>query len=38
MLIMWGTPDYLIIIRSEEMADSYRKQFEMLWKGAKKKK
>lgn len=38
MLIMWGTPDHLIIIRSKEMAEAYRKQFEMLWRDTKKKK
>ena len=37
MMIIWGTPDHAIIIRSKEMADSYKKQFEMLWKIAKKR-
>jgi len=32
--IVWGNPDYLIIIRNREIADSYRKQFELLWKTA----
>lgn len=34
-IIVWGNPDYLIIIRSKAVADSYRKQFELLWKIAK---
>jgi len=34
--IMWGKPDYLIIIRNKNVADSYRKQFEFLWKTATK--
>ncbi|MBI5389900.1 hypothetical protein HZB02_00240 [Candidatus Woesearchaeota archaeon] len=33
-IIVWGNPDYLIIIRNREVADSYRKQFELLWKTA----
>ncbi|MBI3334327.1 winged helix-turn-helix transcriptional regulator [Candidatus Pacearchaeota archaeon] len=36
-IIVWGNPDHLIIIRSKEVADSYRKQFELLWKMAKKR-
>lgn len=35
-IIVWGNPDYLIIIRNKGVADSYRKQFELLWKIAKK--
>ena len=34
-IIVWGNPDYLIIIRNKGVADSYRKQFELLWKTAK---
>lgn len=34
-IIVWGNPDYLIVIRNETVADSYRKQFELLWKIAK---
>ena len=30
--LVWGNPDYLIIIRSKEVANSYRKQFELLWR------
>ncbi len=32
--IVWGNPDYLIIIRSKDVAESYRKQFGLLWKMA----
>lgn len=35
-IIVWGNPDYLIIIRNKGVADSYRKQFELLWHIAKK--
>lgn len=35
-IIVWGNPDYLIIIRNKGVADSYRKQFELLWKITKK--
>jgi sugar-specific transcriptional regulator TrmB len=34
--IIWGNPDYLIITRNKEVADSYRKQFELMWNVAKK--
>ena len=34
--MVWGNPDYLIIIRSKAVSDAYRKQFELLWKIAKK--
>lgn len=34
--IIWGNPDYLIIIRNIGVADSYRKQFELMWNVAKK--
>ena len=34
-IMILGNPDYLIIIRSKEVAESYRKQFEFLWKQAK---
>ncbi len=34
--IIWGNPDYLIIIRNKEASDCYRKQFELMWKVAKK--
>lgn len=35
-IIVWGNPDYLIIIRNKGVAESYRKQFELLWSIAKK--
>ncbi len=35
-IIVWGNPDYLIIIRNKGVADSYRKQFELIWSIAKK--
>ena len=35
-IMIWGNPDYLIIIRSKEVAEAYRKQFELLWKVAEK--
>ena len=34
-IIVWGNPDYLIIIRNKGVANSYRKQFELLWKASK---
>ncbi|MBT3406942.1 hypothetical protein HN419_07340 [Candidatus Woesearchaeota archaeon] len=37
IMIIWGTPDYLIIIHSKQMADAYRKQFKLLWEIAKTK-
>lgn len=36
-VIVWGNPDYLIIMRNKGVAESYRKQFELLWVTAKKK-
>ena len=35
-MMILGEPDHLIIIRSKEIADAYRKQFEVLWRAAKK--
>src|SRR3989344_1029121 len=35
-IIVWGNPDYLIIIRNKGVAEAYRKQFEFMWKIAKK--
>jgi len=32
---IWGEPIYLIIIESEKLAESYKKQFNALWKMAK---
>jgi len=34
--LIWGTPNYAIIIENETLADSYRKQFNLMWKHAKK--
>jgi len=34
-IIVWGNPDYLIIIRSKDVAEAYKKQFELLWQIAK---
>lgn len=31
-----GNPGHLVIIRSKDVADSYRKQFELMWSAAKK--
>ncbi|MCX6767781.1 MAG: hypothetical protein NTY90_03585 [Candidatus Micrarchaeota archaeon] len=36
VLIVAGSPDVALIIRNKEMADTYRKQFELLWATAKK--
>lgn len=34
-IIIWGNPNYLIIIRNKGVADSYRKQFGLMWNIAK---
>lgn len=34
-ILVWGNPDHLIIIRNKNVADSYRKQFELMWKMVK---
>ena len=34
--LLWGNPNHLIIIRNQEVADTYRKQFYVLWELAKK--
>ena len=34
-IFLWGTPNYLILIENKEVANSYRKQFDILWKVAK---
>lgn len=34
-IIIWGNPNYLVIIRNKGVADSYRKQFELMWSIAK---
>lgn len=33
--VIWGKPTYAIVIENEEVFDSYRKHFELLWKIAK---
>ncbi len=35
-ILVWGNPDHLIIIRNKSVADSYRKQFELMWSLAKR--
>lgn len=35
-LFLLGIPYYLIVIENKEVADTYRNQFELLWKTAKK--
>lgn len=35
-IIMWGNPNYLIKIKSKDISDSFRKQFELMWKIAKR--
>ena len=35
-IIIWGNPDYAIIIENKNLADTYRKQFNLLWKISKK--
>ncbi len=37
-IIIWGRPNYGIIIKSKQIADSYKKYFMMLWNIAKKRK
>lgn len=36
VLIVFGSPDVAVIIKNGEMADAYRRQFELLWKMAQK--
>lgn len=33
-IFLWGEPNYLILIENKKVADSYRNQFEILWKAA----
>ena len=35
-ILVWGNPDHLIIIRNKNVAEAYRKQFELMWGIAKK--
>ena len=34
-ILLWGRPHHLILIESKEVAESYRKQFGLIWKLAK---
>ncbi len=34
-ILTFGNPDHLIIIRNKKIADSYKKQFELMWSIAK---
>lgn len=36
-IFLKGNPDYLILITSQQVADTYRKQFEVLWGFAKER-
>lgn len=36
VIIIWGNPDHVLFIENKALADSYRKQFNLLWKIAKK--
>ncbi|MFH1895028.1 MAG: helix-turn-helix domain-containing protein [archaeon] len=36
-LFLWGLPNYFILIENKTVADSYRKQFSILWDKAKEK-
>jgi len=35
-IIIWGNPNYAIMVENKDLADSYRKQFNLLWKISKK--
>ena len=35
-IIIWGNPNYAIIIKNKNLADAYRKQFNLLWKISEK--
>ncbi|HLC95701.1 MAG TPA: helix-turn-helix domain-containing protein [Candidatus Nanoarchaeia archaeon] len=35
-LIIWGNPNHAIIINNKNLADSYKKQFNVLWKISKR--
>ncbi|MFH1784895.1 MAG: helix-turn-helix domain-containing protein [Candidatus Micrarchaeota archaeon] len=37
VFLIWGSPMYVVMITSKEIADTSRKQFNVLWKIAKKK-
>jgi biotin operon repressor len=35
-IFLWGNPNYLILIKNSTIADSFGKQFELMWKVAKR--
>lgn len=35
-IILWGNPNYLIMIKNKNIAESFKKQFELMWNMAKK--
>ena len=35
-VIIWGNPNYAIIVKNKNLADAYRKQFDLLWKISEK--
>jgi sugar-specific transcriptional regulator TrmB len=35
-IFLWGIPNHLILIENKKVADSYRKQFQILWHQSKK--
>ena len=37
-ILMWGSPNYLIIIKNKNIAESFRKQFNLMWDFAKGKR
>lgn len=37
-IIIWGNPNYAVMIKNKNLADSYRKQFNLLWKISKQVK
>lgn len=36
-IFLWGNPNYFILIENKKVAESYRKQFDLLWGQAKEK-
>ena len=35
-MIMWGNPNYLIIITNKNISNSFKKQFKLMWESVKK--
>jgi len=35
-IIIWGEPNYALMVKNKNLADAYRKQFNLLWKISKK--